>query len=187
MGLIILSFVACLAQPYFSTLSHKGQYFRRKKKYWRKNVFFFYNFSLKHFLFWKELSKISQMHTHRSSLKCPLFLSAFNETWILNRFSKNNQISWKSVQWEPSFSMRTDGRTDGQKTDRQTKLIVAFHNFANALKKASLRHPACLYMSVWQVVFIHTTANMAYGGSAPGYQDICWKKVMVKRPACPCA
>jgi len=24
------------------------------------------------------------------------------------------QISWKSVQWEPSCSMRTDGRTDGQ-------------------------------------------------------------------------
>jgi hypothetical protein len=39
------------------------------------------------------------------------------------------QISWKSAQWEPSSSMRTDGQTD------MTKLIVAFRNFANALKK----------------------------------------------------
>jgi len=23
-------------------------------------------------------------------------------------------ISWKSVQWEPSYTMRTDGRTDRQ-------------------------------------------------------------------------
>ena len=42
------------------------------------------------------------------------------------------QISWKSVQWEPSCSMWTDGQTDGQKG--MTKLIVAFCNFANAPK-----------------------------------------------------
>ena len=35
-------------------------------------------------------------------------------------------VSSKSVQWEPSCSMRTDGRTD------TIKLIVAFRNFANA-------------------------------------------------------
>jgi hypothetical protein len=35
-------------------------------------------------------------------------------------------MSWKSVQWEPSCSMRTDGQTD------MTKLIVAVRNFANA-------------------------------------------------------
>ena len=39
------------------------------------------------------------------------------------------QISWKSVQWKPSCSIRTDGRTD------MTKLTVAFRNFANAPKK----------------------------------------------------
>ena len=38
------------------------------------------------------------------------------------------QISLKSVQWKPSFSMRTDGRRD------VTKLIVAFRNFAKAPK-----------------------------------------------------
>jgi hypothetical protein len=45
------------------------------------------------------------------------------------------QISLKSVQWEPSCSMRTDGQTDRQ-TD-VTKLTVAFRNFANASKNSS--------------------------------------------------
>jgi hypothetical protein len=49
----------------------------------------------------------------RSSCKYPLFLSDFNETWIFSiNFSKKNpskyQISWKSVQWEPSWTMPTD-------------------------------------------------------------------------------
>jgi hypothetical protein len=45
------------------------------------------------------------------------------------------QISWKSVKWEPSFSIRTDGQKDTM------KLIVAFRNFAivpNENKKISI-------------------------------------------------
>jgi hypothetical protein len=42
------------------------------------------------------------------------------------------KISWNSVQWEPSCSMRTDWRTD------MTKLIVALRNFTNALKNGKL-------------------------------------------------
>jgi hypothetical protein len=38
------------------------------------------------------------------------------------------QISWKSVQWEPSCVIRTDRRTC-------RTLTVAFRNFANAPKK----------------------------------------------------
>jgi hypothetical protein len=41
------------------------------------------------------------------------------------------KISWKSVQREPSFFMRTDGQID------MTKLIVAFPNFTNAPKNNS--------------------------------------------------
>ena len=43
-------------------------------------------------------------------------------------------ISWKSVQWEQSSSMRTDRQTDRQTDTDMTKLIVALRNFANAPK-----------------------------------------------------
>jgi len=48
-------------------------------------------------------------------VKYPLFLSDFSHTWIfLTNFRGilKYQISWKSVQWELSCSMRTDRRTD---------------------------------------------------------------------------
>ena len=48
------------------------------------------------------------------------FLSDFNVPWIFSTdfFEKNsNQISRASVQWEPSYSMRTDGQPDMTKSD----------------------------------------------------------------------
>jgi hypothetical protein len=65
-------------------------------------------------------------------VKYPLFLSDFNATWIfLTDFWKipKYQISWKSVQWEPSCSMRKDGHTNKTRYDEAT---VAFRNFPNA-------------------------------------------------------
>jgi hypothetical protein len=58
-------------------------------------------------------------------------LSDFNENWIFwTDFWKvpRYQISWKSVQWEPSYFVRTDGQTDGC-DDENT-----FRDFANAPK-----------------------------------------------------
>jgi hypothetical protein len=67
---------------------------------------------------------------YRSLYKVPVFLSDFNESWILPttfRKMRKYHVSWKSVQWEPS-SLRTDGRTD------MTKLVVVFRHIANAPK-----------------------------------------------------
>ena len=72
-------------------------------------------------------------------VKYQLFLLDFNETSIFSPdFGKilKYQISSKSVQWEPSFSMRTEGQIYRQ-TD-MTKLMVVFRNFVNAPKNHKL-------------------------------------------------
>jgi hypothetical protein len=61
-------------------------------------------------------------------VKYVLFLSDFNYSNFLNIFPKNVQISnfMKFRPMEPSFSVRTEGRTD------MTKLTVAIHNYTKA-------------------------------------------------------
>jgi hypothetical protein len=65
-------------------------------------------------------------------VKCPLFLSDFNETWIfwtnLRKILKY-QTYCKSMQWTPSCSMRTDRQTD------ITKLVVFFAILRTCIKR----------------------------------------------------
>ena len=93
---------------------------------------FLNNFCLKHVSFCEDFSEIlSQMYI---SLRVQylLFLSYFKETLNFSTdFRKilKYKISLKSVQWEVTCFIRTQGRTDRQ-TD-MIKPIVAFRNSAN--------------------------------------------------------
>ena len=98
--------------------------------YWTQNVFWF---SLKLlseiFLILIKIQRDIVIHVHTSSCNVPVIIVIFSRPWIFGtvfRIIFSYQISWKSVQWEPSCSMRTAGQTD------TTKYLFAFRDFANA-------------------------------------------------------
>ena len=106
---VIWSSVACLALHYFTHFINGTI----KKKYWTWNVWFDFhdNFYLKCYTVCEELSEVwTKLHIGLH-VKDPLFLSDFNESWIFSTHIQKiliYQIWWKSIQWEPSCSMRTD-------------------------------------------------------------------------------
>jgi len=129
----ILSPVACPALQYFSTFSHKRHDLRRGGG---GGSFVKCRFSLQllseTFLVLRRIERDVIKNEYWSLRKYPLFLSDFNEFWVFSKYFRKvfkDQISRKSVQWEPSCSMQrrtdgrtgwwTDGRTDGQ-TDGRT-------------------------------------------------------------------
>jgi len=76
---IILSAMASLAVPHFSTLSHKQLDFRTIC--WIKRFFdFAYKFYLQYFPFQEKLCEILPYVYTGIHLKYPLFLTDFNET-----------------------------------------------------------------------------------------------------------
>jgi hypothetical protein len=122
-----------------STISHKRHDFRKKVPEYKIYILIFsitFVWNISH------CTKNSARYYHKFYkdfyVKYPLLLSHFSETWIFWIYFGNMlsfRILWKSVQWEPSCSLQTDGRTyrqaDRQK-DRQTN-NSRFSNFANAL------------------------------------------------------
>ena len=128
----IFSSATCLALPHSSTLSHK------RHDLW-KNVTeckMFFWFSLQRL---SEILPILRRMYIRLHAKYPLFLSVWNETWIFStgvRKILKHQIWYKSVQWEPSCSMRTDGRIWRHKCSLfvtlRTRLFCDYFNISRA-------------------------------------------------------
>ena len=99
-------------------------------------------FSVKYFfeIFLILRRKVRDMikNVYWSSRKLSVFPVPFQLNFSRHIFEKYNQISWKSLQWEPSCSR---GQRDGQ-TDL-TKLIVAFRSFVNSPKKRKCEKKIC--------------------------------------------
>jgi hypothetical protein len=69
-----------LSQPYFATLSRKLHNFRNNVIDHKVYFHFIYHFRLKHFSFWKQLTRYCDK-CKCLYVKFPLFLSYFNGTW----------------------------------------------------------------------------------------------------------
>jgi hypothetical protein len=122
-GLAPYCIVICLAVTCFSTLFHKQHDFRKKKVTEKKVCVFISptNFPAT-FPILRRIQRDIFIHTCLH-IKYPLFLSDFGETWIFSTYFPKilkYQIAWRSFQWEPSYSMRTDEHDE------------AFRNIANA-------------------------------------------------------
>jgi hypothetical protein len=110
-----------------------------RRNFWKtflsiKYIYFLYNYYLKYFLCWEQFNGILSKCTY--VFMYTVFLSDLNETWIIStdfRDMSRSQISWKSVQWDPSFFMRTDRQKDVM------NLIVAYRNFAQEPRNISPR------------------------------------------------
>jgi hypothetical protein len=126
----ISSSVTHPAVLYFSMISHK-QHLEHEMCF-----VFLHNFGLKYFFIPRTTQRDMRSLLYISLyVKCPSFLSDFNENWIFStdfRKMLKYNISWNSVQWEQRVSMRTDGRTD------MTKLLPAFAVLKMCLRRLEI-------------------------------------------------
>ena len=110
-------------------------------------------------------------------VKCPLFLLEFNETSILSTVFRKvlkYQISLKSVQWEPSCSMGTDGhdeansrfspfcvRAQTYKTKSPTRLTVGSTVAATCTYCPFCQHSSQGRYFIWQLPVV-TFCRLVY-------------------------
>ena len=118
----------------FFTLSHKRHDFRKKKKYWTQNVFWFSLQLLSEtFLI---LRRTEQDMINKGyiglHLKYPLFSSDCNETWILwtDFRKKKSNIKFNENSFNGNKELfRADGRTDEQTGVQTDGQICRFSQF----------------------------------------------------------
>jgi len=113
---IISSTVASLAQPYFSTFSHKRHDFRGEKNTEHKTrVLILCTILHETVLILRIIQQYITINVHRYSCKVPgIIVIYLCNLHFLYRFWRNSQISnFMGIRpWELSCSMRADRRTD---------------------------------------------------------------------------
>ena len=97
---------------FFLIISWTARYFEKKRSLNIKCILWFCLHILSEtFLIQGEFSELLSQKYISLHIKYPLFLQDFNKPWIFQsdfRKIHKYKISWKSVQWKPSCSMRTD-------------------------------------------------------------------------------
>ena len=89
---------------------------------------------------WARYGKKMYIDLH---LKYSLFFRDFNKTLIFStdfRILLKYKISWKSIQWELSLSVRTDGQTDvhDEANSRLSQFCKTRKNYQNQVKPSIL-------------------------------------------------
>jgi hypothetical protein len=141
-GMCLLTYPVCHAQAsHFLRLLWLHNIFRHyfinetifvKQSLNIKCVFWFHlQLLFKKFLIVRIIQRDTVINVKILHVKYPLFLSDFNQIWIFCtefRKSLKYQISSKSVQWEPTCSMRTVRRT-GRRTYEHDEANSRFLQF----------------------------------------------------------
>ena len=95
----------CLVIPYFSTLPHNRQTFEKKRLLNTKCVFFIFTTTC----VWKVARSKKNWVRYKVSVIKQILMELGLDCF--RRIIKH-KTSWNTFQWEPSCSMRADGKTD---------------------------------------------------------------------------